>query len=414
VRLFLFIVASIAPFFSAAIADQAHQRDVLPGGRPAYLGGAYTALSNDPYGAYYNPAGMAFSGKKVTEVSVTGSAFMTEEITYEGAVIGQDFNEKANSRYPSFIGTTYKLGLLTLAYAYLSGESRKINQNDSFDDISSVDGEASRFIRVKQETNELTLGGAALAIALGSSLSVGISGLYYDRSIESMVHQYTLFNGGSIQKLDTKYSTQNVGVLMIAGGIYRVDNFSFGATFRTTKPLNDRTKIHYEYILIDKVNPDEGKEELIDSKNDANKEVIPDTVALGAAFSPNASFCLSMDVLLHRGVDFTGVRQDLKNTANYSIGIEVVLGMLGLRAGAFTNNSLIAKPDPMKTSQGTYIDFVGFSGSIGLIGKTFETSFGAQIQEERDGQAQIVTGIADIQNVRAKRQILLVDGKFNL
>ena len=42
-------------------ADDQHYVNVLVGDRSGALGGAYTALADDPSGCYYNPAGLAFA-----------------------------------------------------------------------------------------------------------------------------------------------------------------------------------------------------------------------------------------------------------------------------------------------------------------------------------------------------------------
>ena len=52
------LILFVAP---AVFADDLHYVNMLVGNRAAGLGGAYTAISDDPTGCYYNPAGIAFS-----------------------------------------------------------------------------------------------------------------------------------------------------------------------------------------------------------------------------------------------------------------------------------------------------------------------------------------------------------------
>ena len=54
ISLFLFINNSL-------YAELFNQRNYLVGERAAMMGGAYTALSEDLSGAFYNPAGIAFT-----------------------------------------------------------------------------------------------------------------------------------------------------------------------------------------------------------------------------------------------------------------------------------------------------------------------------------------------------------------
>ena len=53
---FALVLAVLSP---PARADDNHYQNFLVGERAASIGGAYTALSDDASGAYYNPAGLA-------------------------------------------------------------------------------------------------------------------------------------------------------------------------------------------------------------------------------------------------------------------------------------------------------------------------------------------------------------------
>ncbi|MEO1175145.1 MAG: UPF0164 family protein, partial [Myxococcota bacterium] len=53
--------ALVAVLLLAAPArgDDTHYQDFIVGGRAVGLGGAFTALADDPSGLFYNPAGIA-------------------------------------------------------------------------------------------------------------------------------------------------------------------------------------------------------------------------------------------------------------------------------------------------------------------------------------------------------------------
>lgn len=65
-------------FFGVASADEFHYRNFLPGDRAGSMGGAYTAISDDPSGAFYNPAGLAIGNK----LSINVNAFHLSEKSY--------------------------------------------------------------------------------------------------------------------------------------------------------------------------------------------------------------------------------------------------------------------------------------------------------------------------------------------
>ncbi len=53
------VAVSVAVLLPAlARADDAHYQNFLVGERAAGMGGAFTAIANDPSGTYYNPAGL--------------------------------------------------------------------------------------------------------------------------------------------------------------------------------------------------------------------------------------------------------------------------------------------------------------------------------------------------------------------
>lgn len=60
----------------AALADDTHYQDFVIGGRAAALGGAFAAISDDPSGLYYNPAGL--TDVKRLSLSVSTSLYGIE------------------------------------------------------------------------------------------------------------------------------------------------------------------------------------------------------------------------------------------------------------------------------------------------------------------------------------------------
>ena len=72
------------------------------------MGGAYSALSQDASGLYFNPAGMIFGPRD--DLSISANAYFEKEVTYEGALNGRNFEEKSTGFFPSFIGGNYHVG----------------------------------------------------------------------------------------------------------------------------------------------------------------------------------------------------------------------------------------------------------------------------------------------------------------
>jgi hypothetical protein len=63
------VVLSLAP--EIARADDTHYQDYPIGGRAVGLGGAFTAISDDPSGIYFNPAGIVDTNRSSVQISTT-------------------------------------------------------------------------------------------------------------------------------------------------------------------------------------------------------------------------------------------------------------------------------------------------------------------------------------------------------
>ena len=160
----------------------ASQRSLIPGARSIFLGGAYTALSDDPSGAYFNPSGLA--DLKGQSISLSGSAAYANKVVYHKAVKDQDFTEKSEGFFPSFVGGSQKWGSFGIAYALMNLDARDISQNDKFTEISTEESGARTFHRTHQEDNKLVCGGVGIGSLISGGFALGASVFYYQRSIK--------------------------------------------------------------------------------------------------------------------------------------------------------------------------------------------------------------------------------------
>src|SRR5499433_3599198 len=68
---FLFLFAVMLSSGGSALADDSNFRPYILGSRAAGMGGAFTALSDDGSGSYYNPGGLAFTRRSSISLSVS-------------------------------------------------------------------------------------------------------------------------------------------------------------------------------------------------------------------------------------------------------------------------------------------------------------------------------------------------------
>ena len=103
-------------------ADSNHYRNVLVGDRAATMAGAYTAVSDDSSGGYYNPAGLAFlrgesvAGGRVwfeTNVDNYGEVYIDGKIDGDKWVVtGNNTPKRILIEDPAVPGTQHTIAVL--------------------------------------------------------------------------------------------------------------------------------------------------------------------------------------------------------------------------------------------------------------------------------------------------------------
>lgn len=383
------------------------------------MGGAYTALADDPSGTYFNPAGVVHGQER--EVSISGNAYYSNTLVYEEAVRGEDFKETASGVIPTFLGGTTKIGKrLALSYAAMTLDSRNIDQNNKFTDISNVVGEVNSFHRTHQENNNLLLAGAGASWMFAESFSLGMSVFYYQRSIVATNHQLVQFNGGAVQTVDQKYTTSNEGGATSAGVQVRMKNFAFGLAWKQFYALTDKTMAFFD-VVKQTPNEEGGFENpqvsSVETEIRNFNELETSTARGGIAWIPSPSFLLSADVLFHPGISTPYNAEggtDLVDTFNYSLGMEGVLGQhLIVRTGVFSNNSGYPILREGGKNQAPHIDYLGGAFGFGWKTKQSDVSIGV-VGQFASGKAQIISESTEIQNVKGNSVLYLWSSKFAL
>jgi long-chain fatty acid transport protein len=106
-RLAVALALAAAPGW--ALSDDSNFRPYLVGARAAGLGGAYTALSDDGAGAWYNPGGLAFVRR--SQLSLSGSVYGVVSGSFQDALgDGHDFKFRNLNTLPTATAGVWKLG----------------------------------------------------------------------------------------------------------------------------------------------------------------------------------------------------------------------------------------------------------------------------------------------------------------
>jgi hypothetical protein len=418
-RIFLaFAYSMLGPcaLLSADVLEgQANQRQIIPGGRAAMMGGAYTALSDDASGAYYNPAGLTFSQEDGINLSTT--LYRESNLIFKETINEEPFDQQSHTIIPGFIGGTKKAGDFAFGYSFITLDASNVYQQNTFENISTQDNVAKTFSRTHQESSNYVLAGGSWSYKINSNYSIGHSIYNYQRQTKSSTYQIATFNGGGTSSIFDTFETLNTGITHISGIMARSGIFSIGASAKKSYILDNNSSRIVETVLDDPIDDDESTiVQRYDVEHKVMNEMNPTTYRVGLAILIPGAFSLSADYLVHEGVhslyrELGGA--DLIQTENYSVGIEMIYGNLTLRGGAFSNNSMHAEPIEGETNQPLYLNYKGTSGGLGWNIANIQGHIGF-IQQRGAGKAQVVTNSSDIQDVEAVSTLYLISGKIPL
>lgn len=408
-QLNLFIFASLGS--SAALCNQFNQRNLLPGGRAATMGGAFTAIADDASGGWYNPAGLGFV--QGSDVSLSANAFTKSRRSVKEALGEHDVAESSSSLYPAFAGGTTSLGPFHVGYSYFTADRENSDESFIYDVPESGSTSAFTYNRRQLIVGEKVFAGASAALPLGKNLSFGVSEFYYRRTMQTSLVESAVYKSGATFDANLRQSTLNEGSVTVIGLLMKGAGLSVGLTTKIPKALADNTTIETAQTTFVGATPDRLTTL---TKPHEYDEVTPDEYCVGLAWQPSPNFSLALDAShlpgeksLHRGEG--GI--DTKATTNYSIGGELFLGSIGLRGGAFTNNSLVSDPDSTRLSQPGSENYIGWTSGISYRTKSFESMIGL-IRQTGIGKDQTVSGSSKVYEIDAESTSYLLTSRYSL
>ena len=192
-----------------ANADFYHNNNLLIGDRALGIGGAYTGISDDASGVYYNPAGLGFAVNN--DVSGSANARYRKLTTFKDVIPGTDYTEKSEGTISPFFGGLQKIDSgLVFAFAVYSTNNELTNQNDQ---IIIKEGETTQFYfdRKLQYKSEDFYVAFALAKRLASNFSIGGSISYFNLYELNQDFQYNGSYGfsGTTNNVEVRFLNQN-------------------------------------------------------------------------------------------------------------------------------------------------------------------------------------------------------------
>lgn len=410
------------------VADDFHYKDVIIGERASGLGGSYIAISDDPSGLWYNPAGIIFSFENY--FSLSANAYNETSEVYKNVFKNGNYSYRSKGLIPNFFGFTQTFREYKWGFAVIVPKSDLIDQDDEVGDISATAGSAKSLQRKFFRQNNMTGIGFGGASKIKEGLTVGISlfGMFRD---EKMIdNQLIEFNadGSSKEKflvLNTSLNRKTFSIYPKLGAQYMATKeLSLGLTLSKIQHLSGETKTRsYKNSTITDGSASSGlpkdfqynlSADLVKGNQTVKSfELSPLEIALGAAYFPSKKLMLTADLNYYSGdsefKDFKTV-----DTFNLAIGTEYFLSdKKAIRLGVYTNNANTKQLSSDAANQAPHVDMLGVTASMTMFSAGSALSFGA-LYSNGKGKGQAVGDVTIQQDIERTSMTAYLTGSYQM
>lgn len=395
VKAILLLFTLIACMRGYSIADEFHYNNFLIGDRASGMGGAYTGVSDDPSGLYYNPAGIAYTTGRNLSASVNAFYSLTKK--YDNVIGGHGWERNATSLLPNFFGIVQPLGDFKFGFSYAVPDSIKEDQDQAFTGSlpTSLGSPADLYIINFNNEDNTYLIGPSLAYELNDKMSAGMTLYLYHRSGQTTLNQFIHLQDGRFEWTNQYIERVERGFKPIIGLMYTpVEKLSLGVSLAKTFVYSSSLNSQKTFKDANAPTVNDYTREVID---DSSKRKFPYEFRMGAAYFPSSSLLLTID-----GIYYTSVHDSVfgnrVSVLNGAVGAEYYFNRnWAVRGGLFTDLANTPEQNPTRSDQPEKIDLYG--GSLGVSHFTRNTSvtLGGSASYGT-GKAQIVSGSTTTQD----------------
>ena len=358
-------------FVSALGADEYHYNDILVGDRASGMGGAYTAISDDPSGMYYNPAGIIYA--PATNTSSSAFAYQSKSKRYKGAIGTNDWIRTSSSFIPNFFGVLQPIGDSMWGLSYVMTEAVDEHQAQSFTNLN-LSGIDLYTIDLDRQDSVYMIG-PSYASRINDRWTYGVSLYLQIRDQITSFQQVADLSDGSHDVTSQQIAISELGFNPVFGLMWEpAERISVGLTARKAFIFDAQRRIE----CTKQAGPISGT--ICGTSYAANQYIHPQIIedhfyfdppwelGMGWAMFPNNKEVVSTDVKFYVG----GARV---NTWNASIGYEYFINSKwNTRFGVYTNNANTATPTLYNAVE--HVDELGMSLSLGRFTRTSSISLG--------------------------------------
>lgn len=370
-------------------ADPFHYNNVIIGERAQGMGGAYTAISDDASGVFYNPAGLAFA--QSNDISGSANAFYSKKITYKNVFVGQNFTETSGGTFAPFFGVMQKLDRflpgLVAGFAYYTLDTELTDQNDVITDAKLTSTVTYNVLRRTLNRRASTVGASAgMGYRITPNFSLGFTLTYLNS--DDLIQSYLMIDqtnttGRTIASQNTRERTTLYGMEPVFGMQWApLPKLSWGLSIRKGQYASQKYERQDELMYFSTTTTTKG-ETPTETKSSKAVGSPPLQVRTGLAYFASPKLLVTSDLAYYAAVsDMDSSLKELNKKSsitNYAVGAEYYLSpSWPLRMGAFTNSDTRRS---VSTAQIESIDYTGATVFIAWAQPNSQISLGTVVQQ---------------------------------
>lgn len=388
-RSIILLTVFLPGFGGLAIADDFHYNNLLIGDRASGMGGAYTAISDDATGMFYNPAAIAYVGDRNFSASV--NAYYSQTKTYDNVIGGQPFKRESSALLANFFGIVKPVGKLKLGFSYAVPDAVSEDQKQTFTNVSAS---TSRFT-IDLNNRDTTINfGPSLAGEINDDLAAGLTLYVHKRDSQLILNQFVERTDATSQWTNRYYWLEEKGVRPILGVAWSpAEKISLGLSLSRTFVLSSDSKSQdtcWDSNAGGCVATAAAPSIKAPTRASSNlKRLYPTRAAIGAAYFADKNLLFSGELIYHTAVKDPNYGEKVA-TINAALGTEYYLSKSwAVRAGLFTNKANTPNIQAGVTSIEEQIDMYGGSLSITNFSGGSSVTLGGSVNYGK-GKSQIL------------------------
>ncbi len=427
-----YALAALACLLSlSALADDAHYQNFLIGERASGMGGAFTAIANDPSGTYYNPAGLVDIKSGLLSADLNFYSFQQQSLTnalhVAGGNILDQFKDSVTAAaaqlnvVPGSAGEAHGVGPRDAQgrYHHAWALSVMVPDSTSGSAINEVVDSTGTLKSLSQTTLDLTvLAALGYAYRIDDQWCIGISGNALYRQVTRNSRSIDASGYGSSGP-STTYAEDDISLQLSVLGLY----LQGGVLYRVTPKLRLGLTVATPSLTVfssatsDEVQANAGSTPSglteIYQANLSGDSRWPVHGRLGVDYEIIPDLTVAVDFslwgIVHYGlVNGASANQRLPNfvnditrevTFNVDLGAQYdLVHKYPLRLGFFTNLSSAPKIDSGVEPQVEDVNLYGATAGFTLPGEHTETTLGFTVSF---GSGQAKTPTTEVNQVLA-------------